>query len=148
MFISLTRCSLVFKKLILLHIRNMFEGVLRVASAYCILIFLFMCLYYSQHILRMNSWSEFQIIVLTAFLLAIQSHLYSFALRFLFLQTHATSCNFLSALLFTVKEEGGKPDRKTHPFPYDLTNPNRNLKSGELSRLHVHEFGFCCLGKL
>ncbi len=42
------------------------------------------------------------------FHLANQSHLYSFALRFLFLQTHATSYSFYSALLYTVKEEGGK----------------------------------------
>ncbi len=37
--------------------------------------------------------------VLRVFLLAIHSHLYSFALRFLFLQTHATSYSFYSALL-------------------------------------------------
>jgi hypothetical protein len=43
--------------------------------------------------------------------------LYSFDLRFLFLQTHATSYSFCSALLYTVKETGGKPDRKPHPFP-------------------------------
>jgi hypothetical protein len=58
-----------------------------------------------------------------------QSHLYGFALRFLFLQTHATSYSFFSALLLTVKEKGGKPGRKPHPFLYE------NLKSGELSRL-------------
>jgi hypothetical protein len=34
---------------------------------------------------------EIQTKVLRAFLLAIHSHLYSFALRFLFLETHATS---------------------------------------------------------
>jgi hypothetical protein len=32
--------------------------------------------------------------VLRVFLLAIKIHLYSFALRFLFLQTHATSYSF------------------------------------------------------
>jgi hypothetical protein len=77
-------------------------------------------------------------------------------LRFLFPQSHATSCNFLSALLFIVKEEEGKPDRKPNPFPYGLTNLNRNPKPVELSRLcpetskelYVHEFGFCFLGKL
>jgi hypothetical protein len=35
----------------------------------------------------------------------------------------------LTALLYTVKEKGGKPDRKPHPLPYGLKNPNRNLKS-------------------
>jgi hypothetical protein len=37
-------------------------------------------------------------------------------LEILFLKTHATSCSFFSALLYTVKEKGGKPDRKPHPF--------------------------------
>jgi hypothetical protein len=37
---------------------------------------------------------ETQIKVLLVFLLAIHSHLYSFALRFIFLQTHATSYSF------------------------------------------------------
>jgi hypothetical protein len=32
--------------------------------------------------------------VLIVFLLALHSHLYSFAMRFLFLQTHATSYSF------------------------------------------------------
>jgi hypothetical protein len=32
-------------------------------------------------------------------------------------------------LLYTVKEKGGKPDRKPYPLPYDLRNPYRNLKS-------------------
>jgi hypothetical protein len=57
------------------------------------------------------------------FLLAIQSHLYKLALRFLFLQTHATSYSFNSALLYTVKEEGGKLDKKPNPLP---RNPYRN----------------------
>jgi hypothetical protein len=29
----------------------------------------------------------------------------------------------------TVKENGGKPDRKAYPFPNGLRNPYRNLKS-------------------
>jgi hypothetical protein len=53
---------------------------------------------------------EIQIKILRVFLLVIQSHLYSFVLRFLLLQTHATSYSFFSALLYTVKERGGKPD--------------------------------------
>ncbi len=36
-------------------------------------------------------------------LLAIHSHLYSFALRFLFLQTHATSYSFI-VLIYTVRK--------------------------------------------
>jgi hypothetical protein len=30
---------------------------------------------------------------------------------------------------YTVKEKGGKPDRKPYPLPYDFRNPYRNLKS-------------------
>jgi hypothetical protein len=72
---------------------------------------------------------EIQKKILKVFLLAIQSHLYSFALRFLFLQTHATSYSFYSALLNKVKEKGGKPDRKPHPLSYGLRSSYRNLKS-------------------
>jgi hypothetical protein len=39
-------------------------------------------------------WDEIQTKVLRVFLFAIHSHLYRFALRFLFLQTHATSYSF------------------------------------------------------
>ncbi len=59
--------------------------------------------------------------------LAIHSHLYSFALRFLFLQTHATSYSFFSSLLYTVQEKGGKPDRKPYPLPNSLRYPYGNL---------------------
>jgi hypothetical protein len=31
-------------------------------------------------------------------------------------------------LLYTVKEKGGKPDRKPYPLPYGLRIPYRNLK--------------------
>jgi hypothetical protein len=81
-------------------------------------------------------------VLIRVFLLAIQSHLYSFALRFLFLQTHATYYSFCSALLYTLKEKGGKPDRKTQHPP---RNPYRNLKSENSQdcaqkpqRLYVH----------
>ncbi len=33
------------------------------------------------------------------------------------------------ALSGSVKEKGGKPDRKPYPLPYGLRNPYRNLKS-------------------
>ncbi len=60
-------------------------------------------------------------------LLAIHRHLYySFALRFLIIQTHATSYDFYRSVvlvvelpMYAVKEKGGKPDRK--PFiPHSL----------------------------
>jgi hypothetical protein len=78
---------------------------------------------------------EIQTKVFRFFLLAVLSHLYSFAFEILFLQTHATQPLSVSTvqLLYTVKEEGGNPDRKPNPLPYDLRNPTeasslRNLK--------------------
>ncbi len=52
---------------------------------------------------------EIQTKVLRVFLLDIRSHLYSFTLKFLFLQTHATSYSFYSSVTvqYTVKEKGG-----------------------------------------
>ncbi len=42
-------------------------------------------------------------------------------------------CNLLHIstvqLLYTVKEKGGKPDRKPNPLPYGLRNPYSNLRS-------------------
>jgi hypothetical protein len=32
-------------------------------------------------------------------------------------------------VLYTVKEKGGKPDKKPNPLPFGLGNPYRNLKS-------------------
>ncbi len=60
--------------------------------------------------------------ILWFFLFVIHSHLYSFALRFLFLQTHAT-------LTVSVNEKGGKPERKPYPLPYGFRNTYRILKS-------------------
>jgi hypothetical protein len=86
---------------------------------------------------------EIQTKDLRIFLLAIQSHLYSFALRFLFLQTHVTSYSFCSALLYvyTVKEKGGKPDRKPHPFQEIHTETSR-LRPEKPKEIVRHEFGF------
>jgi hypothetical protein len=36
---------------------------------------------------------------------------------------------YTDRLLYTVKDQGGKPDRKTYPLPYGLRNQHRNLKS-------------------
>jgi hypothetical protein len=49
-------------------------------------------------------------------------------MRFLFLQIHATSYAYLQ-FSYTVKEKGGKTDRKPYPLSYGLRNPYRNLKS-------------------
>ena len=84
---------------------------------------------YAHTVQRPNSWTKSRTKALRVFLLAIHSHLYSFALRFLFLQIHTTSYCFYSSLLYTVKEKGGKPDKKPYPPPYGSRNLYRNLKS-------------------
>ncbi len=71
--------------------------------------------------------NEIQTKVFGVFHLAIHSHLFNFALRFLFLQIHPTSYSFYIVLLYTVKQKGGKPDRKPHPLSYGLRKPYRNL---------------------
>ncbi len=65
---------------------------------------------------------EIQAKALRVFLLAIHSHLYSFALRFIFLQTHATSYSFYSLATLHCK---GERTIKPYPLPFGL----RNLKS-------------------
>jgi hypothetical protein len=72
---------------------------------------------------------EIQTNVLRVFLLAINSHLYSFALRFLLYFFKLTQPLAVSRvqLLYSVKEKGGKPDIKPYPLPYELRNPYRNL---------------------
>ncbi len=67
--------------------------------------------------------------VLRVFLLPIQSHLYIFALRFLFLETHATSYSFYSALKCTLEN---MIENHT-PFPmieeiHTETSSLRNIK--------------------
>ncbi len=61
---------------------------------------------------------EIQTKVLSVFLLPIQNHLYIFALRFLFLETHATSYNFYSALWWTLERRKEVNMIENHtPFP-------------------------------
>ncbi len=82
----------------------------------CVPAQMFLCIFINFNQSRDRTEAEFldeiQTKVWRVFLLAIHSHLYNFALRFLFLQNHATSYIFL---LYTVKEKGGKPGRKTYP---------------------------------
>ncbi len=104
-----------------------------------------------------SSWTEAELLdeiqtkVLKVFLLAIQSHLYSFALRFLSLKTHATPYSFYSALLYTIcKEERRKNWYKTTPYSLGFKKSMQKPQVWELSRLcpetskklYVHEFGF------
>ncbi len=50
---------------------------------------------------------------------------------------------FTVQLLYTVKEKGGKPDRKQYSLPYGLRNPYRNLKS-ENSQFYAHKLQRNC----
>jgi hypothetical protein len=85
-------------------------------------------------------WDEIQTKVLRVFLLVIHSYLYSFAKDLFFVK-------LTQPLTVSVKEKGGKPDRKPHPLPYGLRNPYINLKSENSSQdmprnLNIYEFGF------
>jgi hypothetical protein len=92
---------------------------------------------------------EIQKKVLRIFLLAIHGHLYSFALRFLFLKIMQPLTYFYSSFTVHCKGDKRKTDRKPYPLPYGLRNPYRNLKSESLklcpetsTKLLVHEFVF------
>ncbi len=52
---------------------------------------------------------------------------------FIFLQTHATSYVHIYTVqsLYTVKEKGGKPDRKPYPLPYGSRNPYRKSENSQ-----------------
>jgi hypothetical protein len=57
--------------------------------------------------------------------------------------THAPLMISSVQLLYTVKEKGGKPDRKPYLLSQGLRNPYRKPSSPETStKLCVHEFGF------
>jgi hypothetical protein len=79
--------------------------------------------------------------VLRVFLLVI--HLYSFALRVLFFNLPQPLTVSPVQLLVTVKEKGGKPDRKINPLPYGLQNPYRKLKS-ENSQCYAQKPQWIC----
>jgi hypothetical protein len=85
-------------------------------------------LWNSPHKTKLCSEAEFleeiQTKVLTVFLLAIQSHLDSFALRFLFLQTHATSFSFYCTLLCTVQEKWKSDRNRTFWFKKSIQKPS------------------------
>ncbi len=97
-----------------------------------------------KSILRPNSWTKSRKKVLRVFLTAIQSHLYRFALRFLFLQTqtHTTSYSFYSVLLYIVKEKRRKPNGLKKfiqkPQVWELSR----LCPETLEKLYVHELSF------
>jgi hypothetical protein len=64
-------------------------------------------------VLRLNSWTKSrQKSESRVFLLAIQIHLYSFALRILIFKLTQLLTVSTVQLLYTVKKEGGKPDKK------------------------------------
>ncbi len=63
---------------------------------------------------------EIQTKVLRVFLLAIHSHLYSFALDLYFFKLTQPLTGSTVHLLYMVKEKGGKPDRKPYRLPMVL----------------------------
>ncbi len=77
--------------------------------------------------------------------------IHNFALRFLFLQTQATSYSFYSSVIVHCNgERRKKPDRKPYPPPLWFTKSIQKPQVWELSRrcpepstkLYIHEFGF------
>jgi hypothetical protein len=90
---------------------------------------------------------EIQIKLLRVFLLAIHSHLYSFVLRFLLLQMHATSTVSTVQLLYTVKEKNLTENRTPFPVVYEIHTETSCLRTLKImprtsTKLYVHEFGF------
>jgi hypothetical protein len=61
-------------------------------------------------------WDEIQTTVLRVFLLSIHSHLYCKALpwEFYFFKLTPPLTVYTGQLLYTVKEKGGKPNKKNH----------------------------------
>jgi hypothetical protein len=88
-----------------------------------------LCLVLGQDRPEAEFLDEIQTKVLRVFLLDIHSHLYSFALRFLFLQLTQPLTVSTIHLLYTIKKKRRKPDGKPHPLLFGLRNPFRNLKS-------------------
>jgi hypothetical protein len=80
----------------------------------------------AQHCTEAEFLDEVQTKVFRVFLLTIHSHLYSFALRFLFLQTHATSYSFCNSVIVHCKRERGKPEMVEEI--YTETSSLRTLK--------------------
>jgi hypothetical protein len=72
---------------------------------------------------------EIQTKVLRVFLLAIHRHHYSFALRFLVLQTHATSYSFYSSCSYCTLHERRKKE---------------NLLLNHIMPRNLNEFSLCC----
>ncbi len=93
---------------------------------------------------------EIQTKVLRVFLLAIHSHFYSFALRFLFLQIHATSYSFYSLVTVHCEGERRKTWEKTLPPSLSLKKSIQKPQVWEIwrlgpetsTKLYIHEFGF------
>ncbi len=85
---------------------------------------------------RPNSWTKFRQKFFRVFLLVIHCHLYSFALRFLFLQTHATSYSFYSSVIVHfVHCKGDIIDRKTVPPSLWFKKSIQKTQVWQLSRL-------------
>jgi hypothetical protein len=73
-----------------------------------------------------------KVLRVSSLLFTVTSTFYSFALRNFISSNSRNLFQFLQfsyCTVYTVKEKGGKPDRKPYPLPYGLRNPYINLKS-------------------
>ncbi len=80
---------------------------------------------------------------LKSFLFVIHSHLYSFALKFLFLQTHATSYSLCKG----ERRKTWQKITRYHPFLWfmkSIQKPQKSLRTLKKpsTKLYVHEFAF------
>jgi hypothetical protein len=71
---------------------------------------------------------EIQTKIIRVFLLAIHSHLYSFASRFNFFKL-MQPLTVSASVIVHCEGQKRKPDRKTYHLPYGLRNPYSSLKS-------------------
>jgi hypothetical protein len=72
-------------------------------------------------------WDKIQTKVLRVFLVTVTQQL---CLEiYISSNSHNLLCISTVQLLYTIKEKGGKPDRKPCPVPFVIRNPHRNLKS-------------------
>ncbi len=96
----------------------------------------------SEKVLYFLSWAEFldeiQTKNLRVFLLAIHSHLYSFALRFIFLRTHATSYSFYCTL--QRRKEENVIENHTHvPMVWEIVKETSSLWTLKIMPRHLNE---------
>jgi hypothetical protein len=90
---------------------------------------------------------EIQTNVLRDFLLAIHSHLYSFALRFIVLQTHATSYLFSSVTIHCRRRKGENLKENHTPIPMveEIFTETSSLKTLKITSRNLNEIVRSCV---